>query len=137
MGITITAPTVESTVRIVCTEDPDVETIEGGGRGWVQQKDAIVRAGADVLEVVPLNVDQRAACMDAGGIHQSHLAACRSALKSVNGDPGREARNAFLESCDSGARFLLGRFILAISSGEDPQESQGRYFRAYERLADG
>jgi|TARA_Y100001973_G_scaffold76078_1_gene111142 chromosome condensin MukBEF MukE localization factor len=122
-----TLPTTNSTAEIVYTLDPDV-TPKNGGKGWVLLTDATTKAGADVVEVRPLNIDERSAALDVDGLHSSMVSRCRRGIVSVNGERKQAAINEWLSACPTEAIFLLGCYVASVTAGEDPQESQKAFF---------
>jgi hypothetical protein len=122
-----TLPTTDTTAEIVYSLDPDV-TPKNGSVGWILATDATIKTGADVLEVRPLNIDERSASLDVDGLHSSMVARCRRGLVSVNGHKKRRAIDEFLTGCPTEAVFLLGCYVASVTAGEDPQLSQRAYF---------
>mgnify|MGYP003133620214 CR=1 FL=1 len=124
-----TLPTTDTTAEIVYELDPDV-TPKNGSVGWMLLTEATIKNGADVLEVRPLNIDERSASLDVAGLHSSMVARCRRGIVSVNGHKKRQAVDEFLRACPTEAIFLLGCYVASVTAGEDPQLSQRAYFNA-------
>ena len=119
-----TLPTTNATAEIVYALDPDVTP----KNGRMLRTKAELKTNADVLEVRPLNIDERTASLDVDGLHSSMVARCRRGLVSVNGHTKKRAIDQFLTACPTEAIFLLGCYIASVTAGEDPQLSQRAYF---------
>ncbi len=122
-----TLPTTQSTAEVVYTFDPDVVP-KNGARGWILKSSATSKAGADVIEVRPLNIDERSGALDVDGLHTSMLSRCRRGVVAVNGERRRKAIDLWLTACPSEAVFLLGCYIASVTAGDDPQTSQSAFF---------
>lgn len=122
-----TLTTTDAKAEVVFEMDPDV-TPKNGARGWMLKENATTKAGADVVEVRPLNIDERAATLDVDGLHQSMVARCRRGVVSVNGHTKRQAVEQWLAACPVDILFLLGCYVASVTAGEDPQVSQRAYF---------
>ena len=120
-----TLPTTTSTVQVVYTDDPDV-TPRNGSRGWILRSEATLAAGADLVELRPLNADERAEAADVDGAHRTMLSRVRMALVSVNGHTDAKHRESFIRACPGTPLFLLGLYVGAITAGQDPQPAQRR-----------
>ena len=66
-----TLPTTNATAEIVYALDPDV-TPKNGSKGWMLRTKAELKTNADVLEVRPLNIDERTASLDVDGLQRTH-----------------------------------------------------------------
>lgn len=122
-----TLPTTDSTAEIVYTFDPDV-TPKNGSKGWILKTNSTTKAGADVVEIRPLNIDERSAALDVDGLHQSMVSRCRRGIVSVNGSGRRADVGRWLSACPTEAVFLLGCYVASVTAGDDPQVSQGAFF---------
>ena len=123
-----TLPTLDTRDRIVYTEDPDV-TPKNGRRGWIAADGADVDDGADILEVRPLNINERTRALDVDGIHQGMLKRVMRGVTRVNGSDRGDDIKMWVQRCPSDAVFLLGCYIASVTSGDDPQNSQAAFFR--------
>jgi len=123
-----TLPTLDTRDEIVFTEDPDV-TPKNGCRGWIAVHGADVNDGADILEVRPLNINERTRALDVDGIHQGMLKRVMRGLTRVNGSNKSDEIRSWVERCPSDAVFLLGCYIASVTAGDDPQKSQAAFFR--------
>lgn len=126
MTIALT-PTVESTVDVVFALDPDV-TAKNGARGWMLKSEAKLDPGADVVTLRPMNIDERAESLDAGGIRQTALTRARTGLVRINGVREHKAREGWLNRCPDTALFLLGCYVHAITIGGDATKAQNAFF---------
>lgn len=126
MAIALT-PTVDSTVDVVFALDPDV-TAKNGARGWMLKSEALMQSGADVLTMRPMNVDERAESLDAGGTRQTGLLRARIGLVAVNGLRSQKARDQWLNNCPDFALLLLGCYVRDITIGADATGNQGVFF---------
>ena len=116
-----TLPTTSSVVEIVYCDDPDVTPTDASLRGWIASDLATLQAGADVITVRPLNVDERARTTDVEGRAQMMLSRARFGLVSVNGKTSEKARSQWLDGCPNDALFLLGIFVGAVTNNVDHQ----------------
>jgi hypothetical protein len=121
------------TIRVVYTADEDVTPNDPKAMGWIPLADATTRHGASIVEIRPLDVDQRAHCEDGGGAYTIALRWCRSGIASVNGDKKAEAVEEFIENIDFRAiRLGLGCYIDDVSNGDDTAPRQESCFRGLE-----
>ena len=116
-----TLPTTGATITVVYCDDPDVTPDDDEARGWVSADTCKVEDGADVLEVRPLNVDERAKTADVEGRSVMMLARARAGLVAANGKRGEKARAAWLNGCPDDAVFLLGLYVGALTNNVEPQ----------------
>ena len=136
MGLTATS--TKQRIELVCTDDPDVTPTDERNQGWILAKDAEVEDGADVIEVRPLNIAQRAEASGAGGqeINGSVvlLAWARLGVKKVNGK-GKAHVAEWFEGLQQDVLWqMLGLYVRAVSNGQDPVPRQRSF---YAHLWDG
>lgn len=132
---TRTRTTVDTTIRLVHSVDPDVTPPDEDTVGWFPAAAATYRSGADVVEVRPLDLDQEAHCNDSAmDAFTLSLRRCRCGVVSVNGKKGDEALEKFLKPHGCNTLVVgLASYIDDLTLGEDPRSRQEASFRAYER----